>query len=267
MRSSTLAFVCLASCLLAPGCMSHAAYPSPAVEPAPHPMYQRAERAYLLGDHQESLTLFRAYRKGHAPRGAGAWAWYWEGQILLEQGEGQAAETAFEKAVSSSYHPLLEALSYTGLGDCAFADTRYEEATAHYQRVLDLKVPEARNDYVLYRLGVTRQRRGDWGGGLSYLQHLLAMHPQSPLKEKAEARIAFPARLFYYALNQHETETQARAALQPLIEQGLRGRVVSLQDGGPYLVLAGGYMTHAEAVEQKPGYAQALEIENLPIVP
>ena len=78
----------------------------------------------------------------------------------LERGEAVQAEGALSQALAGARTRVVGAQARIGLGDCAFVRDDYASAVTHYQRALDLNVPDARNDYALYRCGVARQRLG-----------------------------------------------------------------------------------------------------------
>ena len=257
--------VALSAALPSAGCtVTRAGYAEGTRSPAAHPMFARAQQSYLRGNLDEALDLFRGYRQGFAGQAVLAEAWYWEGLIHLEKGSLDAAEQSFTHAAKGATAAHIEANAFMGLGDCAFAQDRFPVALAHYQRAVDMRVPEARNDYALYRLGVTRQRLGDWGGGQSFYQLLLRDHPHSPLVERARERIAFPARAFHVELARFADAREAR--LEQLRIQSAGQRCQLVEHAGGVSVWVGGYPRYDVAKAAAPAL-EAIAGRPVTIVP
>ncbi|GIW71929.1 MAG: hypothetical protein KatS3mg102_1471 [Planctomycetota bacterium] len=228
------------------GCAVRPALSDPA--PAAHPLFARAEQAYLRGEREQALELFRAYCLGFGHGEQGATARYWEGVILLELGQPELAEASFAIAIRESAQLRLRAQAITGLGDCAFARGDYEQAARQYRRAIDLGAPGARNDYALYRLGVAQQRAGDWGSGRNCYELLLRDYPHSPLAGLARRRLAFPLPGFHVEVAEFAEQTQAQLFSVRLRERGHPVRRLELPGRSPrWLVWAGPFATYAEA--------------------
>lgn len=242
----TLSLLLATSLLGGSGCVvTHAGYPDPTT--GPHPMFAKAQAAYLRGDLDKSLTLFRAYRAGYASDGFDADAFYWEGVILLEQQNYTEGRESLAIAAREARDHTMAANAFVGLGDCAYAEQDWDTARRHYQKVVDWRLPEARNDYALYRLGLVRQRLGDWGGAQSFFKLALQQYPHTPLKAKLQAQLDFVARSFYLDMGQFATATAARGLQTDLHSQGIRSKVVRNPWGNGYRVWIGGYRGHADA--------------------
>ena len=159
--------------------------------------------------------------------------------------------------------PISRALA---LGDCSLAEDRFDEATAHYQRSIDLQVAEARNDYTLYRLGVTRQRKGDWGGGQSFYQLVLKRYPASPYAARIRERLALPARAFYLDAGTFASRRDAESLELHIRAHGREAQIVSGSKKGTFRVWAGGFPRYEAARDARPEYASICR-KNLAIIP
>ncbi len=213
-----------------------------------HPLLERAQQAYLEGRKDEALRLFRGYADGFA-RGDGlATARYWEGVILLERGRTQEAERALEIARHAVDARWLRANILIALGDVAFSRDAFEHAERLYRRALDIADPGARNDYALYRIGVARQRGGDWGGGRTSLERLVRVYPDSPLAAHARKRLAFPLSGFHLEIERYAEADRAAALERELERRGYPAR--RLHEPGalrPWSVWVGPYAAYADA--------------------
>lgn len=230
--------------LVIAGCTTPASRP-----PAPeHPLLVRAERELLAGNEAEALRLYRAYRVGFEPSPFVSECRYWEGAILLKQGKLDEAERSFRACLADPRSRFLEAAAWVGFGDCRFAADDYSGAIQAYQRALDLRVPDARNDYAIYRLGVARQRVGDWEAGRACYQLVLHDHAKSPLRVRAEQRLRYPDRYLHLQVGAFQLEESAKQLEVYLHEKGLIARTVNVVNGAaPYLVWVGDYSSFALA--------------------
>lgn len=213
-----------------------------------HPLLVRAEQAYLEGDCDRALAAYRGYRAGFGPSPFCADASYFEGVILLEKGDPASAEAAFRACIAAPRTRFLEAQAWIGLGDCHFVRDRYGDAIAAYQRALDLRVPDARTDYALYRLAAARQRYGEWSGGRTCYEMLIRDHPRSVLAARARQRLAYADHSFHLQVGAFHDEENARNLSGYVLSKGIPAKVVrGGADEGPWLVWAGAYQSYEAA--------------------
>jgi tetratricopeptide (TPR) repeat protein len=242
---SRIALVAVAM-LCVGGCRIHQTLPRDPV--APHPMLARAEQAYLKGEHAEALRLFRGYADGFGAGDGVATARYWEGVILLERGMAAEARQPLELAHGAVRSRRVRAQVLMALGDVGFALDDYPGAIRRYQEALDLQVPDARNDYAVYRLGVARQRAGDWGGGKSSYDVLVRDYPASALIPLARRRLDFPASGFHIEVQRFTGEDRAAALERELERRGYPARRVhDASADRPWRVWAGPFASYHDA--------------------
>ena len=248
MKSSIFVSAMAAAVLSLAGCVTPVARPA-----APdHPLLVRAEQCMLSGDDDQALKLYRSYREGFRPSPLESECHYWEGTIHLKKGRVDDAERSFGACISNPRSHFIEAEASIGLGDCRFVSDDYSGAITSYQRALDLRVPDARNDYALYRLGVARQRLGDWDAGRSCYQLILRDMKKSPLAQRAEQRLRYPDRFMHYQVGAFQAEDGAQRLERALHAKGLIARTVNLANGpAPYLVWVGDYPTFAHAAQAR----------------
>lgn len=244
------AFALAAALALAAGCATRAAVRPPAPD---HPLMVQAEQALLDGREDEALRLYRAYRLGFTPSPLASECLIREGTLLLKRGRAAEAESCFRGALGAPRARHVEVAALIGLGDCRFVLDDYAGAADAYQRALDRRVPDARNDYALYRLGVARQRLGEWETGRACYDLILRAHPKSPLALQAEQRLRYPDRSLYLQAGAFQAEEGARRLESALHRKGLLVRTVNLASGpAPYVVWVGGYPTFAAAQAAMP---------------
>lgn len=211
---------------------------NPAVQ---HPMLAEAEAAYMLDRKERAQNLYRSYRLGFAHGEDELECRYWEGLIALELGEPEVARPHLVEAVDAE-NPALRAKAFAALGDVQFVEGDYRLAARSYQRSLDLHVTEARNDYALYRLGLTRMRLGDWGGGTDHLRLLVKRYPNSMLAPRAQQRLALPVHGFFLTTEAFSERGSAELLAHHVQSQGFPTRL--LHNGvakTPWLVWVGPY--------------------------
>jgi len=232
-----------------------------------HPAFQRAEQAMLLGDEDQALTLYRSYRQGFGNSDLVSECFLREGTILLKKGRIAEAERSFHEAIARPRSTFVAASAWVGVGDCRFSVDDYDGAATAYQRSLDLGARDARNDYALYRLGVSRQRSGDWEAGKSCYQLVLRDHEKSALKVRAEQRLRYPDRSLHLQVGAFQNEAGAKELETRLHAQGLIAKTVNVANGpAPYLVWVGDYDSVAIANRQLPA-VKAVVGEGVILVP
>jgi tetratricopeptide (TPR) repeat protein len=237
--------------------------------PAPeHPMLVRAEQALLAGDDEQALQCYRAYRTGFADGDLVSECYAWEGTIHLKKGRLAEAEAAFKGALGDARSRFVEAQAHVGLGDCRFARDDYAGAIQSYQRALDLRVPDARNDYALYRCGVARQRLGEWEAGKACYQLVVRDHRKSPLAGRAEQRLRYPDRYLHLQVGAFQAEDGAKALEESLHRRGLVAKTVNVVNGpAPYLVWVGDYTSFGAAQSAMAQVKSAAGTEEVVLVP
>lgn len=239
----------IAGCVTAPGGGSGATSESARAVRPDHPLLVRAEQAYLAGDREAALAGYRAYRTGFNGGPFTAYAWNWEGVILLEKGDAAGAETAFSAAVRTARGKFDEAQARIGLGDCAFVTDRFGAACDAYLGALSVHCPDARNDYCLYRLAAARQRNGEWSAGRSTYEIMLRDHPQSLLTARVEQRMRYPDQAYHVQVGAFADEDGAAALRGVVQSKGVNAKVVRTAGAEPYLVWVGTYMRYEDARE------------------
>ncbi len=235
--------LCLTLAAGAAGCATPATRPPP----PDHPLIVRAEQAMLAGDEDEALKLYRAFRAGFRPSPLESECHYWEGTILLKRGKAADAEKSFYGCVSAPRSRFIEAAGWIGIGDCRFVRDDYQGAILAYDRALRLSVPDARSDYALYRLGIARQRQGEWELGKACYRLLVRDHGQSPLRPRAEQRLRWPDQYLHLQVGAFQQEESAKKLEGYLHQKGLIAKTVNVSGPAPYLVWVGDYPSARDA--------------------
>jgi tetratricopeptide (TPR) repeat protein len=243
-RTSPIAFVLLALALAPAGCAGG----ERRADRPDHPLLVRGEQAYLAGDRDAALVSYRGYTNGFA---GGPWAsdaFYFQGVILLEKGEARLAEAAFAEAIRTPRNRYVAAQAQIGLGDCYFAEDRFDEAIAGYQRALDLHAPDARLDYCLYRLAAARQRRGEWASARTCYELLIRDFPRSVLVPRTQQRLEYPDQAYHIQVGAF-TDAESAQNLRGYVEsKGVAAKVVRTSAGeSPFLVWVGTYQSYDQA--------------------
>jgi tetratricopeptide (TPR) repeat protein len=189
-----------------------------------------------------------SYREGFGDSPLVSECSYWEGTILLRKGRTGEAERLFETTIGRPRSTWFQAAAWVGIGDCRFTIDDYRGAAQAYQRSLDLGVQDARNDYALYRLGVARQRAGDWEAGKACYQIVVRDYAKSALRTRAEQRLRYPDCSLHLQVGAFQSEEGARKLETLLHGKGMIARTVHITGGAaPYLVWVGDYASIAHA--------------------
>jgi TolA-binding protein len=259
-----LGAVLLLSLGLGAGCVA----PETRPEAPAHPLFVRAEQAFLDGREDEALDLFRSYRQSFGGSPVVTECHYWEGAIHLKKGRTGEAEASFRSALAGPRSHWIAASAWFGVGDCRFAVDDYEGAIRSYQRGLDLRVPDARNDYALYRTGVARQRIGDWEEGKSCYAVLVRDYARSALRTRAEQRLRYPDRSLHLQVGAFQSEDAARRLESDLHAKGFIARTVRIEHGAaPWLVWVGDYASVSHAQREVARVRAACEGQEVVLVP
>ncbi len=236
--------------------------------PPDHPLLAEAAERYLAGDRDGALARWRAYRAGFGPSPFCADAWYWEGVVLLETGDRAGAERAFRECLRAPRSRWFAAMAECGLGDSLFAADRFDEAVEAYRRALDQRCPDARTDYILYRMAVANERAGNWSRGRTCYELLLRDHPRSALSARARERLEHPHPAFFVQVGAFADEESARTLSLQILSKGLPARVVRGSGGeAPYLVWAGSFGRYDEARDALPEIARLCGAKSATLVP
>jgi TolA-binding protein len=150
-----------------------------------------AEIALAAGDRDEAVAGYRHLMEVHERTTAGREAAVYLGQLLLEQGDIEAARGAFQFTLAKPPSRLLRMAADAGLadvleeqGDVAGAADAYEELAVRYEGTY--AGPE-----MLLHAGRCRQRLGQWDAAVSLFSDIVDKYPESSLIPTAQFELAY----------------------------------------------------------------------------
>jgi len=120
-------------------------------------------------------------------------AFYLRGLARYGHGDRVGAAADLEKAVAVSKRADLKFKAYFTLGDIAFDQFKWDEATDDYQKALGFASGAKSDVRIDYRLGVALQGIGQWDSARPYFQAVIAANGDEVLVERARARIEMSA--------------------------------------------------------------------------
>lgn len=204
--------------------------------------YKKAEETlshFILANKSDQATMCEAYYlRGLCRR-----------QIATSD---TAAEKDFAKAIGRSCHPMIKGLAHVGLGHIHFERGMTALAQAKFQYLEALKYLEDREpkDAVLYRLGVTLQRMGNWLQADSYLQKCVKTFPTSSFAEPARRRTG--AKVFRLQVGAFSDLNRARKKIAGLQRSGwsFDSTPQTVNNQTLYFVRSGRYSNYQRAYGQ-----------------
>jgi tetratricopeptide (TPR) repeat protein len=198
----------------------------------------------------------------HTPQGAGsAEALYLRGRSLEQkpvksqaemQSNLQAARTTYIEALSHQPPPKLEAYIHTSLANVAYHQDDYTTAINEWTGAYDKLDDNDVKSWVLYRVGLCRQRLGQFADADSVFAAVQERYPNSEPAQRAKAHQG--ARGFSVQLATFANAQAADSAVTAVRRDGVPvARQADAQ--GRSIVLVGPYPSYQQAVQTKARYA------------
>jgi TolA-binding protein len=132
----------------------------------------------------------------HTPAGAGtAEALYLKGQALEQKqsrsvnesrANWQAAREAYVQALSQKPSAKLEPLLHAGIANVAFFQDDYQTAITEWTAAHDKLQDDSTRSWVLYRVGLSRQRMGQFAEADPVFAAVQERYPNTPAAQQAQ---------------------------------------------------------------------------------
>jgi Tfp pilus assembly protein PilF len=149
---------------------------------------------------------------------------YWAGICALKLGDVAKARSYISRTYKRPRTAQLGSLALIGLADCDYAKGRFTDATAKYNRALDMAgIQKAR---ILYQLGMCDNRTGKLREAEQRFRKITTSYPNTKYADMAKERLKFSGTIFSVQLgafsdreNAEDIRTKlARRALSPYIQ-------------------------------------------------
>ncbi len=170
---------------------------------APDVAFIAAENYFLEGRYEPAVTAYRAILDSNHDEKHAAAIKLRLGTALLRLKRSSEAAKVLADATASGDETMRPALLM--LGDIAFDQSQWGDATAHYARYLDKNLDGPAADDALLKLGIAEQRQSHNDAALKAFDQLLEHFPNS--RQRAQA--LFERGQTLVALKRSEEATQA----------------------------------------------------------
>ena len=120
---------------------------------------------------------------------ATAEAYYIRGLTRLKRGDMRAAETDFTSAAKLADREDLKANAQVCLGSIAYERESFAQAYNYYRSAVSNLPRVSPNDWVLYKLGISAQKVGEWDAAKRYLGRLIREYPGGETAQRARERL------------------------------------------------------------------------------
>jgi len=192
------------------------------------------------------------------------------GRFLIEVREGrEAAEALYIRGMSNAQlgrrqmayvdlrtcaqvaagRPDMAAQAYVVLGTLHFEDEQWGAAAQSYRAAADRLQNTPPKDHVLFRLGICRERLGQWRLALGHYAELTRLFSSGQYVKPALRRLDLRADYFAVQCGAFRTQTNARNLVTDLTRKGLNVNIREETRGRTplYVVLAGRYENYDDA--------------------
>ena len=200
----------------------------------------------------------------HTPAGPGsAEALYLKGRALEQKPAGsvsesranlQSAREAYIDALQRNPSPQLEAYIYTSLANVAYSQDDYAAAATNWTIAYGKLDDPGIKSWVLYRIGLCRQRLGDFADADVAFQSVQSLYPNSPAAQRSLEHQG--VRGFSVQMATFATASTADSAILSLRSQGVLASK-KLDTRGRSVVMVGPLASYQQAQSIKMRYASA----------
>jgi len=176
-------------------------------------------------------------------------AYYLRGLSQIKLKNRPAGQADLEHARQKARRPDLKSHASATLGCMAFEDGRYDQAAALLNEAVAGLPARPPLDVVLFRLGTSQQRTGQWAASRKSFSRVASAVPQSPLILPARRKLNWPHEHFAVQCGAFKTAGNATRAVADLRAKGFDAshRVDRRTGGGLYRVYVGQYTTWDQA--------------------
>lgn len=184
---------------------------------------------------------------GAAPESAEGY--YLRGLCQLKMKDRSAGRADLERARQHTQRPELKSYAATTLGCMAFEDGQYDQAAMLLTEAVAKLPAKPPLDVVLFRLGVSQQRIGQWAASRESFSRDATAVPHSPLLLAARRKLNWPDEHFSIQCGAFKAVGNARKAVSDLRTKGFDAsqHADGRTGGGIYRVYVGRYPTWVDA--------------------
>jgi len=165
-------------------------------EPRQREWLTTGKQAYEGKQYREAIEQLTYFLSREASGADAAFAYYIRGLSQALVGNRPAAYQDLQQAIGGQSAPDVAWKARVALGTLYFEDARWAEAARWYAEAVERMPATPPLDDVLYRLGVCRERSGQWPGALDAFEQLMQRMPGSRLVEAAKRRLSLRASHF-----------------------------------------------------------------------
>jgi tetratricopeptide (TPR) repeat protein len=208
--------------------------------------------------YDEAFDAAEAYLQQHPGGSALASAVYLRGRVIeqrVKSGDAASAEDLrvaeqhYRKALELSPDRVLDGYIRTSLGHVCFWLGDYASAATYCTQAVGLLDNDELKVWVLYRIGICRQRLGQWNEADGVFALIRQQYPGSEAAERCRERQG--ARDFRVQVAAFQSAVSADKVVASLRAQGIAAGRYERADSRLQFVMAGPVRTYAEAVALK----------------
>jgi outer membrane protein assembly factor BamD (BamD/ComL family) len=211
--------------------------------------------------YDQAISGADEYLRSHPAGPGSAEALYLRGRALeqkpaasLEQARAnlQAARGAYIEALGRSPSRRLEAYVHTSLANVAYFQDDYPTAISEWTTAYGMLEDESIKAWVLYRIGLSRQRLGQFADADATFAAVMQRYPNTVPAQRARERHG--ARAFHVQMATFAQSNSADAAINELRAQGVPVHK-QIDSKGRSVVLVGPLASYQQAQAMKARYA------------
>ncbi len=220
-------------------------------------LLQDGRAAYLAGKWPAALDLStRFIESDAAEKPEAAEAYYVRAMSRAKLNDLPGANADAREALRRAKDAELRWKTHVFLGTLQYEAERWREAEAHFAAAAQAMPAAAPLDLVLFRLGVCRERLGDWGGARRAYEQLVATFRSGVHADAARRRIKVNADAYSIQCGAFARRENAERLVEALRAKGLSAGVrVDPREGSGtlFVVLVGRYASFDQARQALPG--------------
>lgn len=227
-------------------------------QPKADPGLARGYAALDQKQYDQAMAAADEYLKRNPTGSGAAEAMYLKGRAIEDRTKGSAAETTanlqqarahYLRALQLSPSAVLEAYLYTSLGNMSYWLEDYSSAESYWVTAHQKLSNQDLKAWVLYRLGMTRQKLGKWAQADAAFAQVNRDHPGTEAAARARGRHG--ARNFHVQVGAFKSQASADKLVASLRGQRYPAGRQHRADVGLHVVLVGPYGSYAEALAAK----------------
>lgn len=219
--------------------------------------------------YDQALAAADRYLRENPGGAQAAEATYLRGRAIEQRVKADNAEASshlnqaraeYQKALALSPSPQLEGYIRTSLGNVCYWLNDYANAESYWAAAYNILEREDLKAWVLYRIGLCRQRLGRWADADKAFAMVAEQYPGTEAAERALVKKG--TRQFVLQVAAFASAESANRLIASLTSQGIRAYRAEKPERKLFLVMAGPCSTYAEALTLKarlgPQYQDAI---------